>query len=363
MKNKSLVAEKWSKLEPDTAKTYFGFPWLRPYLIKSAFGDNLAADHQKNRFWAEDIVISKYLQNRDISSVLSLCCGFGIVEQHIVLKLNSIRECVGVDLAAGALESAKDRAHKAGLDHIISYKCADLNSFTWEKGKYDLVIANGALHHLKNLEDVMSGISYTLKTGGMLYANECVGASYQDYPERQLELINAVAYLVPPDLRERIGIPFRHRYRYFASLYKMLYKLRNKMYTDMNYASLPRKKRMIISILGKLLKSGNNDKCDFNFGIIHDSKKHILIRTDPSEGVRSEEIVPLMHSYFNDVEVHSYGGALLAYALDKKFYENYDGNNMHHKKLLDLLCMLEEYFIQSKQVNIEYAILIGTKRT
>jgi SAM-dependent methyltransferase len=361
MKDYSLVAEKWSNLEPDIVKTYFGFPWLRQYLIKSAFGEKLAAEHQNNRFWAEDIFISKYLQNRDISSVLSLCCGFGTVERHFVSELNSIIECVGVDIAEGALKTAKDRAYNDGLDHIISYKCADLNNFAWEENKYDLVIANGALHHLKNLEGVLSGINYTLKTNGILYANECVGASYQDYPDRQLELINAVAYLVPPELRDRIGIPFRHSHRHFASLYRLLYKLRNNMYTDINYASWPRKKRIVVSFLGKLLNSGNN-KCNFNFGVIHDSQKHIFLRTDPSEGVRSGEIVPLMHNYFNNVEVHSYGGALLKYALDKKFYENYNCNNLQHKRLLNLLCELEESYIQTKQVNIEYAILIGNKQ-
>lgn len=362
MKNKSSVAEKWSKLEPDTLKTYFGFPWLRQYLIKSAFGEKLAVEHQNNRFWAEDIIISEYLQNRDVVSVLSLCCGFGTVDRHFVSRLHTIRECVGVDIAEGAIEKAKSRAAEDGLDHIISYKCVDLNSFAWEKDKYDLVIANGALHHLKNLEGVLSGINYTLKNGGILYANECVGASYQDYPKRQLELINAVAYLVPPELRERIAIPFRHTYRHFASLYKMLYKLSNNMYTDVNYTSLSRKKRIIVSIIGKLLKSRNNNKNNFSFGIIHDSRKHDFLRTDPSEGVRSGEIVSLMHNYFNDVEVHSYGGALLTYALDKKFYENYDCNNVQHKRLLDLLCVLENYFIQTKQVNIEYAILVGKKR-
>lgn len=361
MKEKSIVAEKWSINEPDVEKNFFGFPWLRKHLIKSAFGEYLALEHQNNRFWAEDIVISKYLQNCEISSVLSLCCGFGTVERHFVSKLQGVRKCVGLDIAKGALETANNRAHEAGLGNIISYECADLNNYTWERDKYDFVIANGALHHLSNLEGVLTGINHTLKPGGILYANECVGASYQDYPVRQLELINAVAYLVPPELRDRIGIPFRHSRRYAASIYRLIYKLKNNMYSKINQESWSRKKKIIMSILMALLKNRNNSKGNFNFGIIQDSKKQIFLKTDPSEGVRSEEIIPLMPNYFNDVKVHSYGGALLAYALDKKFYDNYNFNDTLHRRLLDLLCEIEEFYIQTNQLKIEYAIIVGKK--
>lgn len=361
----ALVAEKWSKHEqpPDLEKRFWNFPPLSPYLIRSAFGEDLAMEHQHNKFWAEDMIVSKYLRNRNIESVFSLCCGFGHVERRIIPQLLDVKKCVAVDIATGALEVARQKAREAGLDHVIDYVCADLNNYTWEEGKYDLVIANGALHHLVNLEDVLQGIKLTLRENGIFYANEHVGASYQDYPVRQLELINAVAYLVPPELRKRIGTPFRHSHKFLLRLYK-LYDILSGNRTIPNPDDRPmwsKKRKMLASILRRISERTGRGKDQFHFGIVRDSQKEHLLRTDPSECVRSSEIIPLTKKCFTEVEIRSYGGGILAYALDKKFYEDYDHSNPVHRKTLDILCQLEEHFIQTNQIDIEYAIIIAKK--
>lgn len=78
------TAQHWSAYEPEIAKGFFGFPPLRPYLVTTAFGAALAERHRHNRWWAEDIVSDLYLKGRKSRSRLSLCCGFGATEQHMV---------------------------------------------------------------------------------------------------------------------------------------------------------------------------------------------------------------------------------------------------------------------------------------
>lgn len=349
-KRQAIVADKWSAFEPDIAHNFFGFPPLRPYLIETAFGKALADEHRDNPHWAEDILIAAYLRDRRIESVLSLCCGFGSVERRVVMQLPGVRQCVGVDLAAGALEAARQRAAAAGLQNT-AYVQADLNAYDWEAEKYDLVIANGALHHLWNLEGVLEGVRRTLKPGGLLYANEHVGASYQDYPPRQLELINAVAYLVPPELRERS--PHRR--------YDRLLKLLHRLYNIPEPAGQPAwssAKKALASALRRLFAPGSLDLYP-GFGVLHRAQKDHLLRTDPSEGVRSAEIIPLIEQYFTDVEVRSYGGGLLAYALDRAFYHGFDADNPAHAATLALLCAVERHAVATGQIGIEHAIIIA----
>jgi 2-polyprenyl-3-methyl-5-hydroxy-6-metoxy-1,4-benzoquinol methylase len=59
---------------------------------------------------------------------------------------------------------AKNRADDAGLD-CLHYECDDLNEYPWQEDAFDLVISNGALHHLSKLDLVLDGIKLALKPG------------------------------------------------------------------------------------------------------------------------------------------------------------------------------------------------------
>ena len=161
------IEKRWSKNEPvrDEGNFYMS-PMLRPYIIENAYGREFVAEYGASSYFAEDIFISKYLKHRKVESLLSLCCGFGAVERRFVSRLPGVKRCLGVDVARGALEVAAKRAADEGMD-CISYKCEDLNGRSWEEGAYDLVVANGALHHLKNLEGVIGGIRRTLRPPGL----------------------------------------------------------------------------------------------------------------------------------------------------------------------------------------------------
>ena len=158
--NSAIVASKWSHFEPDTTRSYFGFAPLREYLIETAYGPALAAKHKDNRFWAEDVLVSTLLRGRRVKHVLSLCCGFGEVERRVVSRLPSVRDVPGCGPGArGARRSPRSRAPHEGLTGF-TYECADLNRYLWPEATYDLIIANGALHHLhRRWSDVLEGIA------------------------------------------------------------------------------------------------------------------------------------------------------------------------------------------------------------
>lgn len=103
-------------------------------------------------------------------------------------------------------------------------------------------------------------------------------------------------------------------------------------------------------------------KKKLNFGVVRRSRKKYLLKVDPSEGIRSAEIIPLSKKYFPDIEIRPFGGGILQHALDVNFYANFNKNNPNHVKCLELLCSIERHFMATKEIGAENAFLIGRIR-
>jgi hypothetical protein len=112
---------------------------------------------------------------------------------------------------------------------------------------------------------------------------------------------------------------------------------------------------------GSILRNTLGRRGDrFRFGAVHLSPKRYLLSTDPSEGVRSEEIIPLMRNYFSNVEVRPFGGGILQYALDSNFYSFFDGTNPVHTRTLSLLRHIEQSLMEMGELGAENAFLTAT---
>jgi SAM-dependent methyltransferase len=350
------TAEHWSHYEPNVERSYFGFPPLRPYLVRTAFGEAAAEAHAENRWWAEDIVCDRYLAGRSPSKVLSLCCGFGAVEQHLLPRLPSVTACCAIDIAPLAVAEARRRAQTSGMGPLISYEVADLTAYHWPPEAFDLVIANGALHHLDNVEEVLDGVLTTLSPGGVLYANEHVGARHQDFGARQLELINAAAYIVPPDLRQRHP---RRRNPFDSTRARRLADvvLGN---ADLGRSQMPATwgwmQRALAQVLRRFTLPPRAD-----FGALVSSHAREIAERDPSECVSSDRIVAAVKQRFGSVNVHDYGGAVLAYALDDAFFRRFDAGSHRDTGLLTALCSLEATLVELGELPREHAIIVAVK--
>jgi hypothetical protein len=85
------------------------------------------------------------------------------------------------------------------------------------------------------------------------------------------------------------------------------------------------------------------------------------MRTDPSECVRSSEIIPLIKNSFPNTEIRPFGGGILQHALDTNYYANFDASNPVHSKNLEMLCSLEKHFMDTGEIDIENAFIIAHK--
>jgi len=186
---------------------------------------------------------------------------------------------------------------------------ADINSQALPEAAFDVIWANGALHHIKDLEVVIPNLYRALLPGGLLIASEYVGPNYQQPGARQAELINAVRHILPEELRQ-----------------------------------------------------GNSDFEQRHYGKIYSPMPiSWFLENDASESIRSAEVIPVLRSVFDQVEERPFLGTLLYYAFDENFYRNYNPSNPKHVEVLNSLFALEEGLFKVGEIKNDNALIICRK--
>jgi hypothetical protein len=82
---------------------------------------------------------------------------------------------------------------------------------------------------------------------------------------------------------------------------------------------------------------------------------------DPSEGVRADEIIPVMRRFFSDLEIHDYHGSLLHHVLDDRFFAQYDDSSTRDRALLAALVDFERGLIEAGEIGSDHAVLVARK--
>jgi len=346
------VRRYWSKQEPPTETTggFLYSPITRPYILETAYGHDAVEPYRHSQTWAWDILVDRLLAGHRIQRVLSLCCGFGHAERILVPRLPDLVECRALDIAPGAVSAAQRLANDAGIANL-HYEVADLNAYAWDPEQYDLVIANGALHHLSNLEEVLTGVRKTLKPGGLFYSCEYIGPSYQDHSPRQLELINSAAFMVPPELRLRTGVAWHHHpsiFRTISRLYLAALREDQPQWSGWKHV-VARATRAVVR------------RPAFDFGVVHISPKSLHLKRDPSECIRSADVLPIVRQTFPAAEIRPMGGGLLEFALDLQFYQRFDASNERHRRDFEFLCDMERHYMATGEIGSDFAFIIAQR--
>ena len=103
-----------------------------------------------------------------------------------------------------------------------------------------------------------------------------------------------------------------------------------------------------------------SDHTKFKERIVRKSVSEMIV-ADPSEAVRSSEIVPLLEDYFSILEITGYGGAILhelLYDIAGNFCEENTGSLDRLRKLFEV----EDQLTASQTVNDDFAVIIATGR-
>jgi SAM-dependent methyltransferase len=288
-------------------------------------------------------VFSQYLdRSARVSRVLSLCCGHGHFERTI-LQLLSYDHCDSLDISEPALEHARELAREAGILNV-NYERCDVNTLQLSQ-EYDLVFGGG-IHHLSNLEHVFSEVARWLCPGAPFMMYEYIGPNRCQPTERQLEAINACIRLLPEKYRMRVSA---QREMNVGSADEAMDILRRKR-ADMRGLS----------------DCDNTDRfssdplfAKFFWQRYTPMTVEQWQTVDPSESVRSEDILPVLRQYFSDVDVRYQGGSILQFTLFD-LAANFCYESPEVRALLKMLIHVEDVLTTfDPDIPQDYAVIIA----
>jgi 2-polyprenyl-3-methyl-5-hydroxy-6-metoxy-1,4-benzoquinol methylase len=220
---------------------------------------------------------------------LSIGCGFGIIER--ILRQRDICQLVhGLDLAENAIQFARQEAEAEGLLGL-TYDIADLNTTELPAETYDIVYAHASLHHVFQLEHLLDQIKKTLKPDGFFIIYEYIGPSQMQFPQHHLQLADVFLKSIP------------ERYR----------RMRRREGIKQETPRLSLEK---------------------------------MNSSDPSEGIRASEIVPLIASRFEIRHFRDIGGTLLLLIFNE-IAGNFNEDDTEIMPLVDALIALDNFLIDN----------------
>jgi SAM-dependent methyltransferase len=236
---------------------------------------------------------------------LSLGCGHGTVEREAI-ELGICETFVGLDISQEALDVAARDADNVGLGERIRYQQADLNVADLERDAYDVVFAVQVLHHVDNLEHLFDQIAGSLRARGLFVINEYVGPARFQWLDKTQDVMNRILELLPEEYRV-------------------------------------------------------NPRNGFLKEHIERAPAEEIARVDPSESVRSDEIMELLRSRF-DVHYHADFGGTINQFLLADIAANFDDNDPKDVAILDLISLLEELLVAERVLPSDFAYSVFSPR-
>lgn len=287
--------------------------------------DYWATDHKaaKPRSWLEHPSVLRHVNRRvtgdaDVNGVtwfqrnyvptpaklaLSLGCGLGGFERDAV-RMGISNKFHANDISSGAIRTATDEAAKSGLGDRITYSVIDLDVESLPVKSYDLVFGLSSVHHVFQLEHLFKQIRSSMTPGGLFYLDEYVGPTRFQTNPFVTDAINRIRGLLPADL--------------LANLF-------------------------------------SNDGSSIGT-YVPSTVEHFEIH-DPSEAVRSAEIIPTLKMYFDVLEYRPYGGTL-AHMLLSGITGNFEQRNPAHESILNLIMMMDEE-LETRMGGSDFAVLVA----
>jgi SAM-dependent methyltransferase len=238
-----------------------------------------------------------------VDRALVLGCGSGWLER-VLVERGRFRSITACDFAPETVDRARRLAAEKGIESI-DYRVLDLEREALG-GPYGAIIANDVLHHITDLEGVARRIHDALAPGGKLIFNEYVGPNRFQYTSERIDLINRYFRLLPDDLRR----------------------------VQQGRHVLWRRTRQSAAQ---------------------------VIRDDPTEAVRSEDVLPVFRAAFDVEKEYPYGGGLLNPLLFEVI-ANFRESDPAHVRLLETLCAAEERLSASGGLDPDFYVFVGRRR-
>lgn len=289
------VAKCWDRTTETRSQNPFR-GWLDSYHIASE-RLNARVTGSPSVNWL--IGLARRLEIPSTSRWLSIGCGaagqeIGAAQEGLFAHLDAI------DISPAALDEARRVAAAAGVENVTFHEL-DFHHFEPPPESYDVVFMNMSLHHVAELDSLLSRIATSLTPNGFFLINEYIGPSQFQFGDLQLTIVRDLLAALPEELRQDLT----------TGATKTCYERRPVEYWNM---------------------------------------------VDPSESVCSELIVPTLDRYFDVVERIDYGGTILHLLLEHVIH-NFDESNAYHLAILRLLAGIEDVLIGRGVVTSDFTVM------
>ena len=71
------------------------------------------------------------------------------------------------------------------LSDRLEYRAEDINALKLPRARYDIVFFHGSLHHVRQIERVLTEVRQSLKPGGLIYLDEYMGPSRSEWSDEE----------------------------------------------------------------------------------------------------------------------------------------------------------------------------------
>jgi SAM-dependent methyltransferase len=289
----------------------------------SRWNDEVFTSHMERLVWTASPTVRRYLHRLvsgqpecdwvtyvewkhlppRVDRALVLGCGSGWLERAL-LSRGRFASIVACDFAADTVARARERAADLPIGSI-EYRVVDLEHEPLD-GPYGAIFVNDVLHHISDLEGIYDRIYGALSPDGKLLFSEYVGPNRFQYSEERMDLINRYFRVLPDPLR-------------------------------------------VDHVTGRLLWKRERLTTEQ------------VTREDPTEAVRSEEVLPLARDRFEAEAIYPYGGGLLnplLFGIVPNFREQ---ENPDHVRLLEILCDAEARLSETGAISPDFSIFVGRR--
>jgi len=230
-----------------------------------------------------------------VRRALSLGCGTGNLEREVA-KAQCALQIEGVDVGAASIKKACELAAEEGFENVIRYHCADAAEWLRrQKGKepFDVIFFHGSLHHIEELEEVLDLCALCLRGGSP-------GLLYVD---------------------EYVG-PSRNEWRSW-----------HVAYANGLFGRVPEEHRRLPEVTPP------------------------IVWEDPTEMIRSSEIVPLIEGHLEVVSYRPYFGNVLF-----PLVAAIKGSSLDSPEVLEVLregVTLENFLAEHRLIDTMYAVTVA----
>jgi SAM-dependent methyltransferase len=295
----SKAAEYWGEFHN---KIRPALSWLESPHIVSKVNLRLTGDKNEN-------IYQKFYKStsKPFTRALIIGCGAGELERDL-LKMGLFKSCLGIDISKLSIEKAEQDAKDMDLEEL-QYQVFDLDHDDYRKlGQFDLIIIQMVAHHVSNLKYFFKNVNTMLRDKeSKILMNEYIGPNRFQHDEKTRGIINVLLGSLPEKYKPNHltdGITLRSEY--------------------------------ILTPISHFLEN------------------------DPSEAIRSEEIMKFAKKYIKVEKILNYGGSInhmLLTGIISNFTEHDESG-----ELLNLLSAFEEILEDANVITSDFAVIFASKK-